>query len=62
MIKEYKQNGGFSVGINVLLLGRESCQVGPPGPAKPIETETDSRPDAGSTICPSHTASWDMLN
>ena len=28
----------------------------------PVGTEKDSGPDEGSTIGPSHRASWDMLN
>lgn len=50
------------VHINVLHPGRESCQVSPPDLARPVGTEKDSGPDEGSTICPSHIASWDMLN
>lgn len=42
--------------------GTESCQVSQPDPARPVGTKKDSGPDEGSTICPSHIASWDKLN
>lgn len=46
----------------ILHLGRESCRVSPPGPARQTGTEKNSGPDEGLVTCPAHTASWDMLN
>lgn len=58
----YKKSHAVWLCVRVLHPGTGRGPVSLPDPARPVGTEKNSGPDGGSTICPSHTASWDMLN